>query len=94
MSKRGDKPRRLMTKVRRQIGKPTMKETPKNIYDRNDWKRETEEIITAAILKKELTKVPVLCCVHPPGDGSTCAGGNCMCKEDYVCDKCNTKEDY
>jgi hypothetical protein len=24
-----------------------MKETPKNVYDRNDWKRETEKLIDA-----------------------------------------------
>lgn len=28
------------------------------------------------------------CCSCPPGDGSTCAGGTCCCREDYVCDKC------
>lgn len=28
------------------------------------------------------------CCVNPPGDGSTCAGGDCCCGPDYVCDKC------
>jgi hypothetical protein len=32
------------------------------------------------------------CCIHPPGDGSTCAGGNCCCTEDYVCDKCRLKK--
>ena len=48
MSKRGDKPRRFMTKVRLQVGKPTIKETPKSVYDRNEWKRETEEIIERA----------------------------------------------
>ncbi len=87
MSKRGDKPRRLMTKVRRQVGKPTMREIPKSVYDRNDWKRETEELI-----KRELAKDVVLCCIHPPGDGSTCAGGNCMCEEDYICDKCGVND--
>ncbi len=56
MSKRGDKPRRLMTKVRRQVGKPTMRETPKNVYDRNDWKRETEEII-----ERECTCLRMVC---------------------------------
>ncbi len=81
MSKRGDKPRRLMTKVRRQVGKPTMRETPKSVYDRNEWKRETEQLIEV-----------VHCCIHPPGDGSTCAGGNCMCEEDYICDKCEVSE--
>lgn len=40
-----DKPKRLITKVRRKVGKPTMKETPKSVYDRNDFKKETEEII-------------------------------------------------
>ncbi len=45
MSKRGDKPRRFMFKVRRRVGKPTMKMTPKTVYDRNEWKRETEELI-------------------------------------------------
>jgi len=34
-----------MTKVRRQVGRPTMEHTPKNVYDRNDFKKETEEII-------------------------------------------------
>ena len=92
MSKRGDKPRRLMTKVRRQVGKPTMEETPKNIYDRNIWKRETERTLTEEFLKRELTKEVVLCCIHPPGDGSTCAGGNCMCEEDYICDKCEVND--
>lgn len=32
------------------------------------------------------------CCVYPPGDGSTCAGGMCECKEDYTCDKCKGKK--
>lgn len=45
MSKQGNTPRRFMTKVRKQVGKPTMSITPKNIYDRNEWKRETEELI-------------------------------------------------
>ncbi len=87
MSKRGDKPRRLMTKVRRQVGKPTMRETPKNVYDRNDWKRETEELIEG-----EFPTMRRLCCIHPPGDGSTCAGGECGCKEDYICDKCEVND--
>lgn len=32
-----------------------------------------------------------LCCIHPPGDGSTCAGGECCCTDDYTCDKCEQK---
>lgn len=48
MTRRGDKPRRFMVKVRKQIGKPTMKITPKIVYDRNEWKRETEELIEDA----------------------------------------------
>lgn len=36
-------------------------------------------------------KISVMCCIHPPGDGSTCAGGECMCTEDYTCDKCETE---
>ena len=47
MAKRGEKPRRLMTKIRRMVGRPTMEIIPKNIYDRNEWKRETEELIEA-----------------------------------------------
>lgn len=38
----------------------------------------------------------VACCHWPPSkDGSLCAGGNCACKEDYVCEKCTAypKED-
>ncbi len=81
MSKRGDKPRRFMTKVRRHVGKPTMKETPKNVYDRNEWKRETEELIEG-----------VNCCTHPPNDGSLCAGGECCCEGDYICDKCEVND--
>jgi hypothetical protein len=65
-----------------------MTEIPKNIYDRNEWKRETEELI-----KRELAKDVVHCCIHPPSDGSTCAGGNCMCDEDYICDKCSMREE-
>jgi len=33
----------------------------------------------------------IMCCVHPPGDGSTCAGGSCCCTGDYTCDKCRMK---
>jgi hypothetical protein len=49
-----------------------MEEIPKNIYDRNEWKRETEKLIEAVC---------------------TCAGGNCMCDEDYICDKCSMREE-
>jgi len=45
MPNKEDKPKRLITKVRRNVGKPTMKQIPKNVYDRNDFKKETEEII-------------------------------------------------
>lgn len=45
MVREKDKPRRLMTKVRRRIGKPTMVLLPKSIYDRSRFKRETEKII-------------------------------------------------
>ena len=45
MPNKEDKPKRLITKVRRNVGKPTMKQPPKNVYDRNDFKKETEEII-------------------------------------------------
>jgi hypothetical protein len=70
-----------------------MEETPKNIYDRNEWKRETERTLTKEFLKRELAKDVVLCCIHPPGDGSTCAGGECVCKKDYICDRCSTREE-
>lgn len=54
--KRGEKPRRLMTKVRRNVGKPTMIHTPKDYYDRNAFKRETEELI-----EKECTCLRMSC---------------------------------
>lgn len=38
-------PRRLMTKVRKKFHKPTRSETPKVVYDRNEAKRELQEII-------------------------------------------------
>ena len=43
--KRGDVPRRLMTKVRKRFHRPTREHTPKTVYDRNYLKRELEEII-------------------------------------------------
>lgn len=43
--KRGEKPRRLMTKIRRYVGRPTMTHMPKTVYNRSEYKRETEEII-------------------------------------------------
>ena len=89
MAKRGDKPRRLMTKVRRQVGKPTMKITPKNIYNRNKWKRR----MTREYLKGLVEEKAVLCCIRPPGDGSTCAGGTCACLDDYTCDRCRMGEE-
>ena len=45
MAKRGDQPRRLMTKVRRKFHRPTRAHTPKSVYDRNEAKREFQEII-------------------------------------------------
>lgn len=46
MSKRKDEvPRRLMTKVRRQVGRETMRHKPKTIYNRNKVKQETLDII-------------------------------------------------
>jgi len=36
----------------------------------------------------------MFCCISPPGDGSTCAGGSCSCTETYTCDKCKVKEEY
>lgn len=38
-------PRRMMTKVRKKFHRPTRAETPKNVYDRNEAKRELQEII-------------------------------------------------
>lgn len=45
MAKRGEKPRRLMTKVRRQVGRPTMRHNPKTVYNRSEAKRELQELI-------------------------------------------------
>jgi hypothetical protein len=33
------------------------------------------------------------CCIYPPGDGSTCAGSECCCTEDYTCDRCGGKNE-
>lgn len=46
--KRGDVPRRLMTKVRKKFHRPTMEHTPKTVYDRNSAKRELERIVEEA----------------------------------------------
>lgn len=43
--KRGEQPRRLMTKVRKKFHRPTMEHTPKTVYDRQEFKLETQEII-------------------------------------------------
>ena len=41
--------------------------------------------------EKEYPVTHVACCCWPPSkDGSRCAGGNCACTEDYVCEKCST----
>lgn len=45
MGKRDELPRRLMTKVRRNVGRETMRHTPKNIYNRSAWKEETQQLI-------------------------------------------------
>ena len=104
MSKRGDKPRRFMTKVRKQIGKPTMIETPKSTYDRtydrNKWKRETEEILKnnwttsvcpecKAIFNKDREDRVFGSHEHWC---SSFAGGSCACTEDYICDKCEVND--
>jgi hypothetical protein len=39
-----------------------------------------------------MKKVQSVCCTYPSGDGSRCAGGNCCCEDDYICDKCRNKE--
>ena len=39
------KPRRLITKVRRYVGRSTLYHRPKNIYDRNAIKREMQDLI-------------------------------------------------
>ena len=54
--KRGDKPRRLMTKIRRKVGRPTMEHPPKTVYDRNDFKKEAKEII-----EEECTCIKMSC---------------------------------
>ena len=57
--KRGEKPRRLMTKVRRNVGKPTMRHTPKTVYDRQEFKKETEELIDKECMCK---RQECICC--------------------------------
>ena len=42
-------------------------------------------------LMKPYKMVQAMCCIHPPGDGSTCAGGSCCCTENYKCDLCKTR---
>lgn len=42
-------------------------------------------------IKLDLSEVSC-CCVNPPGDGSTCAGGTCQCDDTYTCDKCKCKD--
>lgn len=43
--KRGEQPRRLMTKVRKKFHRPTMEHVPKNIYNRDKAKRELQYIL-------------------------------------------------
>lgn len=43
--KRGEVPRRLMTKVRKKFHRPTMEHTPKTVYDRITAKRELDRLI-------------------------------------------------
>jgi hypothetical protein len=43
--KRGVQPRRLMAKVRKKFHRPTMEHTPKTVYNRNENKRETQDMI-------------------------------------------------
>lgn len=45
MEKRDDTPRRLATKVRKYVGRETMRHLPKNIYNRSAWKQETQQLI-------------------------------------------------
>jgi hypothetical protein len=45
-----------MTKVRTRVHKPTRAETPKTVYDRNEAKRELQEIID-----KECTCLRMVC---------------------------------
>lgn len=49
-------PRRLMTKVRKKFHRPTRSEIPKNVYDRNEAKRELQEII-----EEECTCLRMVC---------------------------------
>jgi len=50
-----------------------------------------EGTYSTMLLVEPYEQVPVLCCIHPPGDGSTCAGGSCCCTENYKCDLCKTR---
>lgn len=45
MTNKEDTPRWLITKVRKKVHKPTIAHIPKTVYDRNEWKRETEKMI-------------------------------------------------
>jgi hypothetical protein len=40
----------------------------------------------------DLTTVSMCCTCPPSNDGSMCAGGNCACTDDYVCEKCTLYE--
>ncbi len=52
------------------------------IYDRCASRMLTEEELN------KICEISPMCCVHPPSDGSLCAGGTCACTDDYECDKC------
>jgi hypothetical protein len=48
---------------------------------------------TIKFIYDKCAEISPMCCVHPPsGDSSMCAGGNCACTDDYVCEKCTMYE--